>query len=114
MEGAILINPTELKNLVAQEVQQILASLNLVSIEAKDVLLGLEAACSYLNLKPSTIYDLKYQNKIPTLKRGRKLCFSKLALDAWNDAGRPANEEEWKTRIDVELTAASKSRKKRI
>lgn len=113
MEGTITISVSELKQLIFHEVQQVLASLNLVSPDEKDSVLDLEEACRYLNLKPATIYDLKYHNKIPTLKRGRKLCFSKIALDEWNAAGRPGNGDRLEDVIDQQLSVARKSRKGR-
>jgi excisionase family DNA binding protein len=93
MEGTITIGIDDLKELICSEVHKVISKLNLVPKD-QDVIFNLEQACAYLNLKPATIYDLNYHNKIPTLKRGKKLSFSKKMLDEWNEAGRPANEEK--------------------
>ena len=93
MEGTITIGFEELKDLISLEVHTIISKLKLVP-KNQDVIFNLQQACEYLNLKSATIYDLKYHNKIPTLKGGKKLSFSKIALDKWNEAGRPFNDDK--------------------
>lgn len=51
--------------------------------ESEDKLLTLEEAASMLNLKKSTIYGLVCKREIPCLKPGKKLFFSKQALNTW-------------------------------
>lgn len=119
MESAITITSIDqLKNIpgftefLSEELQKLLSHLKLAPKD-QDTVFDLEQACKYLNLKPATIYDLKYHNKIPTLKRGRKLCFSKKALDEWNEAGRPANEDQVAIAIDEKLVSIGQKRKNR-
>lgn len=102
--NAIIVNPCQLREFISSEVNSILLRLNLVPENNQDTIFDLNQACAYLNLKPATIYDLKFRNKIPTLKRGKKLCFSKKALDEWNEAGRPANEDPVISDIDKFLS----------
>jgi excisionase family DNA binding protein len=51
-------------------------------------LLNLEEASVYLNLAPSTIYNLVHRKEIPYMKRSRKLYFSKEELLKWIEEGR--------------------------
>jgi excisionase family DNA binding protein len=48
-----------------------------------DEILTLEEAASFLKIKPRTIYDLVQRRKIPFLRAGKFLRFSKQALLAW-------------------------------
>lgn len=38
---------------------------------------------SYIGLHTDTIYDLVRENQIPHIRLGRKILFTKEALDAW-------------------------------
>jgi excisionase family DNA binding protein len=51
--------------------------------EKEDQLLTIEEAGKFLNLKKATIYGLVCRRAIPCLKPGKKLFFSKQALNKW-------------------------------
>jgi len=60
----------------------------------EDVLLNLQDASAFVKLKPSWVYQLTSLRKIPHLKRGRKLFFSKSELAQWLLAGRVNTQTE--------------------
>ncbi|HYV95300.1 MAG TPA: helix-turn-helix domain-containing protein [Chitinophagales bacterium] len=51
--------------------------------ESQDAILNIEQASLFLNLAKQTIYGLTSGNKIPFMKRGKKLSFRKSRLMAW-------------------------------
>ncbi len=56
--------------------------------DGSDVLFNLSEAAAFVKLKPSWIYQLTMLRKIPHLKKGRRLYFSKSELAAWLLEGR--------------------------
>lgn len=54
----------------------------------KDETVGIERAIEITNLKKSTIYNLKNQNKIPCHKNGKRLLFSTRELNEWIKNGK--------------------------
>jgi excisionase family DNA binding protein len=53
-----------------------------------DVFFGVKEAAEYLNLTVSTVYQNALKGKLPVIKRGKKLYFSKKELTAYLLAGR--------------------------
>lgn len=108
MNGAnmLLISETRLEELFTNWLQETLPklSLNNSSKEEKDEVFDLNTAAKYLNLTPGTLRVMKCKGKVPALSRGKKICFSKTALDQWNDAGRPANEDKVAFKVDELLS----------
>ena len=51
-------------------------------------LLTIEQAADFLHLAKPTIYGLVSQSKIPCMKKGKKLYFSKAELIAWLQQGK--------------------------
>jgi len=56
--------------------------------DGSDVLLDIDKAAEFVHLKKSWLYQLTSLRKIPHLKRGRKLFFSKSELSQWLLEGR--------------------------
>lgn len=71
--------------------------------ELKD-LLTLSEAASYLNLAKPTIYGLVCQSKIPCMKKGKKLYFSRQELTDWLKQGKKKTISEMKEEADNFLT----------
>jgi excisionase family DNA binding protein len=49
----------------------------------KDKLLSLDEVSAYLKISKSTLYKLSQRNKIPSVKIGKQLRFSKCSIDHW-------------------------------
>lgn len=62
--------------------------------DGSDTLLNLSEASAFVKLQPSWIYQLTSLRKIPHLKRGRKLYFSKSELSQWLLEGRVSTQSE--------------------
>lgn len=54
---------------------------------ADDELMTLEQACKFIGKKPSTIYSMTSERRIPFMKRGNKLYFMKSDLLEWIRTG---------------------------
>lgn len=54
----------------------------------KDETVGIDRAVEITNLKKSTIYNLKNQNRIPCHKKGKRLLFSTRELNDWIKNGK--------------------------
>jgi excisionase family DNA binding protein len=57
----------------------------------------IDEACLFLNLAKPTIYSLTSKRKIPFIKKGKKLYFKKMDLEAW------LNEGKKKTFSEIEM-----------
>lgn len=60
----------------------------------EDCLLNLSEASAFVKFKPSWLYQLTSLRKIPHIKKGRKLFFSKSELAQWLLAGRVKTQTE--------------------
>ena len=49
-------------------------------------LLDVDQLCAYLKISKSTCYIWAFQNKLPKIKAGSRLLFSKKAIDKWLEA----------------------------
>lgn len=49
------------------------------------ILMNVYEASSYLKLSPNTLYQWKYEGKIPSIKLGGKLLFDRNELDKFID-----------------------------
>lgn len=110
----LVISKSDLENIIEQKV---LSAINMYLYAEKNKdrepdIMTLEEAGKYLNLKPNTIYVMKCGELIPYVKRGRKLCFSRVALDAWNLAGRPKNPNRLEIEADEQLASIRRKKKK--
>jgi excisionase family DNA binding protein len=74
----------------------------------EDQLLSISEAAEFLNLKKSTIYKRKSEGRIPYMKIGKKLYFSK--SDLWSDVrkGKHLSNEELNTTAQSIIANASK------
>lgn len=61
---------------------------NITTPLPEDDLLTINEACALLHLAKPTIYFLTSQSKIPVIKKGKRLFFSKVELLEWLKSGR--------------------------
>ena len=57
-------------------------------------LLSIAQASDLLGIAKNTIYGLSSESKIPVIKKGKRLCFSKKELLEWLRSGRRATIDE--------------------
>jgi excisionase family DNA binding protein len=78
--------------------------------ECKDTqdLLTINEASDYLKLAKPTIYGLVWQSKIPCMKRGKKLYFSRQELTNWLKEGKKKTIAELKQEADDFLAKKKK------
>jgi excisionase family DNA binding protein len=91
MQDFILTQLTveELRQIFREEFSLFLASKPTdISSNPSEEILSLEEARSYLKMARSTLYNLVNRKGIPSMKRGKKLYFSKQELRQWVEEGR--------------------------
>lgn len=71
--------------------------------ESKD-LLSLSEVANFLNLAKPTIYGLVCHSKIPCMKKGKKLYFSRQELTEWLKQGKKKTISEMQEEADNFLT----------
>nr|WP_295877368.1 helix-turn-helix domain-containing protein [uncultured Chitinophaga sp.] len=75
--------------------------------ETKD-LLTINEASSFINLAKPTIYGLVGQSKIPCMKRGKRLYFSRQELTTWIKSGRKKTAQDIEAEADNYLSGKRK------
>ena len=75
-----------------------------------DCFLSIDEASIFLKLAKATIYGLVSQNKIPFMKQGKRLYFSKQILTSWIQDGRNKSQEELTAEIDSAIVNGKKKR----
>ncbi|MDJ1492878.1 helix-turn-helix domain-containing protein [Cytophagaceae bacterium DM2B3-1] len=65
---------------------------------------GVELAMQITGLAKSTIYNLVSEGRIPHMKRGKKLYFSRADLQAWIEDGKQKTLQELETEIERHLS----------
>ena len=85
----------ELKNLIEESIRSVLAEKPKPSVNP-DVnnFLNVEEASLFLNLAKATLYSLSSSSKIPVIKKGKRLYFSKQSLIDWLNMGRRKTVDE--------------------
>lgn len=77
------------------------------SHETKD-LLTISEASTFINLAKPTIYGLVGQSKIPCMKQGKRLYFSRQELTAWIKSGRKKTAQDIEEEADNYLSGKRK------
>ena len=86
-------NPFELIMNKLIEIENLLKEKN-VTTTATEEILNLENASLYVGISKSTIYKYTSTREIPHFKRGKKLYFKKVELDAWLTTNKINSREE--------------------
>lgn len=71
---------------------------------------GIELAMQITGLAKSTIYNLVSDGRIPHMKRGKKLYFSRMELESWIADGKQKTLQELEAEVDSYLTHPPKKR----
>jgi len=79
-----------------------------VKAEAEEIL-NLDEACKLLNLAKPTIYGLVSQRKLPYMKQGKKLYFSKQELTDWLKQGSKT-VKDLATDVEAKLSEVKRRR----
>lgn len=74
----------------------------------EDRLLTVSEAAEYLRLAKPTIYSLVQQNKIPYMKKTKRLYFSEIKLKEWLDQSRIRSNHERETSVINQLVQCKK------
>jgi hypothetical protein len=91
---------SEVRQLLRQELEAFFTERSLTKAQPEsDEIAGIELAQAVTGLARPTIYGLVAQAKIPCMKQGKKLYFSKKELTDWIKGGRR------KTLTDIEVEA---------
>ena len=77
------LNEVELRNLIKITFNESLSELASKKTHDPSKLLSIKEASQFLNLAQQTLYGFTSQNKIPYIKKGKKLYFIKEELDKW-------------------------------
>ena len=94
MQEIIITSKSDLTEIIHSCIQSAIANKQVtesLSAETEDQLLNVKQASKYLDLAVQTVYGLTSNNKIPFLKRGKKLYFKKTDLLQWVEAGKGNN-----------------------
>jgi len=81
--------------------------------EAKDDIVNIDAACKILDLAKPTVYGLVSQRKLPFMKKGKKLYFSRQELTEWLQHGHRAVKDDLETIVDNALFSTKSKRRGR-
>jgi len=73
-----------------------------------DNLLSVQEAAEFLHLSVPTIYGLVSNSKLPTMKKGKRLYFSKQELTEWIKSGKKKTIKETDSEVDIYLTSLKK------
>src|SRR5205085_11600024 len=93
----------EVRQLLREELEAFFAQHPLIENFDEDEIGGIELAEKITGLKVPTIYGLVADSKIPHMKRGKKLYFSKNELLGWIRQGRRKTQEEIESEASARL-----------
>jgi excisionase family DNA binding protein len=88
------------------KIEQLLQQKTPPAEDKQEQLLNVDEACKLLNLAKPTVYGLVSQRKLPHMKQGKKLYFSKQELTEWVKAGRKAVKEDDHVIVDKAVNRA--------
>ena len=94
MAEIIVTTKSDLEAIVHNSVLKALQKQGERQEESKDKFLSLQQAAAYLQLAPQTLYGFTSKNKIPFIKKGKKLYFKNSDLDKWLETGRKKSRSE--------------------
>ena len=95
MDKIIVISPDELQNLIQTFIRKSFDEYdNKTPNQDQDRLLSITEASEYLNLAKQTLYGYTSINKIPFIKKGKKLYFRKSDLQTWLLEGKQKSKSE--------------------
>ena len=87
------LSKEEFRALLQEALSYALAQCPERSRASEDDLLTTRQASALLHLSPSTLYGLVHHRRIPCMKQGKRLYFSKKALLSWLSSGSQPTQE---------------------
>jgi excisionase family DNA binding protein len=94
----------ELIRSISEKVSEnIISSLNSSAIIEESTFLDISETAVLINLKVPTIYGLVHRNKIPYIKKGKKLYFVKEDILQWIKSGKQKTKSELELKADEYL-----------
>lgn len=104
------LDSTQLQTIVQDAIRRVITEQpqtpNVMQTEPD--LLNVNEAATFLNLAKPTIYGLVCQSKIPCMKKGKKLYFSRQELTDWLKQGKKKTIAEMQEEADNFLTSKKK------
>jgi excisionase family DNA binding protein len=92
-------------------IEQLLKMRPKASPPPDDGFLSIDEASNMLNLAKATIYGLVSANRIPYMKQGKKLYFSKATLMQWIYAGSNKTQQEFIAEVDNAIVDSKNKRR---
>lgn len=83
--------------------ENVLQSINTSIPIEEPSFLTIDEAAKLINLTKPTVYGLVHQNKIPYIKKGKRLYFVKAELLDWINSGKQTTKSELEMKADAYL-----------
>ena len=99
-----IITEAGIKVLTDQITENILKAINPSKTSDEDAYLSIEDVAKIIHLSKATIYGLTHQNKIPFLKKGKRLYFLKSEILDWVKSGKKESKSELENRANEYLS----------
>lgn len=99
-----MITEAGIKVLTDQITENILKAINPSKTSDEDAYLSIEDVAKIIHLSKATIYGLTHQNKIPFLKKGKRLYFLKSEILDWVKSGKKESKSELENRANEYLS----------
>lgn len=103
-----MITEAGIKVLTDQITEKILGALNSSKTSDEEKFLTIEETAEMINLTKPTVYGLVHRNRIPFIKKGKRLYFEKIEIINWIKGGKK------KSKSDIEIKADEYLSKNRL
>lgn len=95
----------ELIKVISEKVSDnIIKTINSSSTPEEVIFLNIDDTAKLINLAKPTVYGLVHQNKIPFLKKGKRLYFKKCEILTWIQSGKQESKSELEIRANEYLS----------
>ncbi|MDJ1503527.1 helix-turn-helix domain-containing protein [Xanthocytophaga agilis] len=109
-----MFNPFEDIQLRLVRLEALLLELQSITINPSPIsdkqLGGIDLAVQITGLAKSTVYNLVSEGRLPHMKRGKKLYFSRTELENWIADGKQKTLQELEAEVEQHLTKQGKRR----
>lgn len=95
-----LPNEVARQGAILEQIQTLLNQLVNLPQEAKEEYLNIDEASSFLSVAKATLYVKVSKREVPSIRRGKRLYFSKLDLIEYLNGGKRKTNEELKQIAD--------------
>ena len=98
-----MITEAGIKVLADQITERIIEAINASKTSEEDSFLTIDEVAKLINLAKPTVYGLVHQNKIPYIKKGKRLYFVKKEILVWIKSGKQTSKSEMELNVDAYL-----------